>query len=336
MKWNRLGCWALGMAIGGSLAGGALAESTASKRIAFSNSYAGNSFRQAMLESWEHVAARAIAAGKIKAAPVFTTADNSATEQAAQIQDLVLQGFDAIVVNAASPTALNGAIKKACQAGVVVVSFDGVVTEPCAYRVTHNYREFGVEEMRYIGEALPNGGNVLELRGIAGTFIDNEVSEGVHDTLKSMPKFKLVSSVYGNWNPVDSQKAVAGVLPSLSKVDAVLNSAGGTGVIRAFEIAGRPLPVMTLGNQYDELSWWQQRKRNTGFDTRSAGANPGIASFAFWVAQQALEGRKMPKDIDVPFLVVAPEALDSTLAGMKPGGNVTQDYTLDNVSDALR
>jgi len=288
-----------------------------------------------MLESWEHVAAQAIAAGKIKAAPVFTTADNSATEQAAQIENLVLQGFDAIVVNAASPTALNGAIKKACQAGVVVVSFDGIVTEPCAYRVTHNYRNFGEEQMRYLSDALPNGGNVLELRGIAGTYIDNEVSEGVHDALKSMPKFKLVASVYGNWNPVDSQKAVAGVLPSLSKVDVVLNAGGGTGVIRAFEIAGRPVPLVTLGNQYDELSWWQE-KRGTGYNTRSAGANPGIASFAFWVAQQALEGRKMPKDIEVPFLVVTPEALDSTLEGMKPGGNVTQDFTLDNVSNAMR
>ena len=33
----------------------------------------------------------------------FTTAENQVTEQAAQIQNLILQGYDAIVVNAASP-----------------------------------------------------------------------------------------------------------------------------------------------------------------------------------------------------------------------------------------
>lgn len=30
------------------------------------------------------------------------------------------------------PDALNGAVKEACDAGVIVVSFDGIVTEPCA------------------------------------------------------------------------------------------------------------------------------------------------------------------------------------------------------------
>ena len=31
--------------------------------------------------------------------------------------------------------ALNGAVKEACDAGVIVVSFDGIVTEPCAWRI---------------------------------------------------------------------------------------------------------------------------------------------------------------------------------------------------------
>ncbi|MGO8070698.1 hypothetical protein AB9E28_35110, partial [Rhizobium leguminosarum] len=40
------------------------------------------------------------------AADPFTTAENQATEQAAKIQNMILQGYDAIVLNAASPTAL--------------------------------------------------------------------------------------------------------------------------------------------------------------------------------------------------------------------------------------
>jgi ribose transport system substrate-binding protein len=56
-------------------------------------------------------------AGIVAAADAFTTAENSATEQAAQIQNMILQGYDAIVINAASPTALNGAVKEACDAG---------------------------------------------------------------------------------------------------------------------------------------------------------------------------------------------------------------------------
>jgi len=44
----------------------------------------------------------------VAAADAFTTAENQATEQAAQIQNMILQGYDAIVVNAASPTAIDG------------------------------------------------------------------------------------------------------------------------------------------------------------------------------------------------------------------------------------
>ena len=76
------------------------------------------------------------AAGRIvAAADPFTTSENQVTEQAAQIQNLILQGYNAIVINAASPDALNGAVKQACDAGIIVVSFDGIVTEPCAWRI---------------------------------------------------------------------------------------------------------------------------------------------------------------------------------------------------------
>ena len=113
------------------VAGGAVAG-TADKKIALSNNYAGNSWRQSMLKSWDKVTKQAVADGIVAAADPFTTSENQVTEQAAQIQNLILQGYNAIVINAASPDALNGVVKQACDAGIIVVSFDGIVTEPCA------------------------------------------------------------------------------------------------------------------------------------------------------------------------------------------------------------
>jgi ribose transport system substrate-binding protein len=309
----------------------AIAADTGDKRIAFSNNFAGNTFRQAMLQSWQRVSSKAVAAHQIKDAPIFTTAQNQVTEQASQIQNLILQGYDAIVVNAASPTGLNGVVKQACAAGIVVVSFDGIVTEPCAYRVTFDYKKLGVDQASFLGSIFPNGANVLEVRGIAGTFIDNDVSAGVHEALGKMPGFKIVGSVYGNWSAVDSQQAVASVLPSIPKIDAVLASGGGTGIIQAFEVAKRPYPLITMGNQYDELAWWQKRRDSSGYLTRSAAANPGITSFAFYVAQQALAGRDMPKDITVPFLTVEQATLDAAIKTTEPGAMAMRDYTLDDV-----
>ena len=126
-----------------TFAAGAANADTKDKKIAFSNNYAGNSWRQAMLKSYDAVTKKAVADGVVAAADVFTTSENQVTEQAAHIQNLILQGYDAIVINAASPDALNGPIKQACDAGIIVVSFDGIVTEPCAWRVVVDFKDMG-------------------------------------------------------------------------------------------------------------------------------------------------------------------------------------------------
>ena len=49
---------------------------TSGKKIALSNNYAGNSWRQAMLKSWEKVTSKAVADGVVAEAPAFTTAES--------------------------------------------------------------------------------------------------------------------------------------------------------------------------------------------------------------------------------------------------------------------
>src|SRR6201989_1235111 len=131
---------------------------TKNMRIGFSNNYAGNSWRQAMLKSYDIVTKKAVADKVVAAADVFTTADKEVPSQAAQIQNLILQGYNAIVINAASPNALNGAIKQACAAGIVVAPFDGIVTEPCAYRVVVDFKKMGAEEIEFLAKKHPEGG----------------------------------------------------------------------------------------------------------------------------------------------------------------------------------
>ena len=128
--------------------------------------------------SYDIVTKKAVADKVVAAADVFTTADKEVPTQAAQIQNLILQGYDAIVINASSPDALNGAIKQACDAGIVVVSFDGIVTEPCAWRVVVDFKDMGRQEVEQMAKFQPKGGNLLEIRGLAGTSIDEAIHAG--------------------------------------------------------------------------------------------------------------------------------------------------------------
>jgi ribose transport system substrate-binding protein len=313
------------------VAGAAIAD-TSGKRIALSNNYAGNSWRQAMLQSWGKVTKPAVEAGIVAAADAFTTAENQATEQAAQIQNMILQGYDAIVLNAASPTALNGAVKEACDAGITVVSFDGIVTEPCAWRIAVDFKGMGKSEIDYLKTALPNGGKLLEIRGLAGVFVDDEISAGIHEGVAENPQFEIVGSVHGDWAQDVAQKAVAGILPSLPAdiVGVVTQGGDGYGAAQAFAAAGRPTPLIIMGNRQDELKWWKEQKDANGYATMSVSIAPGVSTLAFWVAQQILDGKEVPKDLVVPFLRIDQDNLEANLETTAEGGVANVEYSQED------
>ena len=262
-------------AAAGLFAAPALAD-TSKMKIAFSNNYAGNSWRQAMLKSYDIVTKKAVADGIVAAADVFTTADKEVPTQAAQIQNLILQGYNAIVINAASPDALNGAIKQACDAGIVVVSFDGIVTEPCAYRVVVDFKDMGKQEVEHMAKFQPKGGNLLEIRGL-GRDLDRRLrsTPAFVEGVKAHPDFKIVASVTGDWDQTTAQKAVATVLPSLPPIVGVVDQGGdGYGAAQAFAAAGKPRPTIIEGNRQDELRGGRSRRTRTAMRPGPARSRP--------------------------------------------------------------
>ncbi|MCB1493224.1 MAG: substrate-binding domain-containing protein [Rhodobiaceae bacterium] len=327
----------LGLLTAALLASAAHAD-TADKRIAFSNNYAGNSWRQAMLKSYDIVTQKAVADGVVAAADVFTTADQEVPTQAAQIQNLILQGYDAIVINASSPDALNGAVEQACEAGIVVVSFDGIVTAPCAYRVVVDFKAMGKEEVAQMAKFQPEGGNLLEIRGLAGTSIDQQIHEGILEGVAENPQFKIVNSVTGNWDQTTAQKAVATVLPSLPDIVGIVDQGGdGYGAAQAFAAAGRPRPTIIMGNRQDELQWWKEQKEKDGYQTWSASIAPGVSTLAFWVAQQVLDGRTdIPHDLLVPYLAFTQDDFETELPNIPVGGVASHEYTQEESLAAIK
>ncbi len=320
-----------------AIAGSALAG-TGDKKIAFSNNYAGNSWRQAMLKSYDIVTQKAVQDKIVGAADVFTTADKEVPTQAAQIQNLILQGYNAIVIDAGSPDALNGAVKQACDAGVVVVSSDGIVTEPCAWRVVVDFKAMGQEEVAQMAKFQPQGGNLLEIRGLAGTSIDDAIHAGILEGVKAHPQFKIVGSVTGDWDQTTAQKAVATVLPSLPPIVGVVDQGGdGYGAAQAFAAAGKPRPTIIMGNRQDELEWWKQQKAKDGYKTWSASIAPGVSTLAFWVAQQVLDGNtKIPHDLLVPYLAFTQDDFEAELPKIPTGGVASHEYSQADAIAAIK
>jgi ribose transport system substrate-binding protein len=311
---------------------------TSDKRIGFSNNYAANSWRQAMLKSWDELAQQVVGDGVVAAADVRTTAQNDATLQQQQISDMILEGYDAIVINAANPESLNSVVEEACAQGIPVVSFDGIVTAECAYRVGVDFVDMGYQEIVFLADKLPEGGKLLEIRGLAGTSIDEQISEGIHKGVAEFPQFEIVGSVHGDWAQDVAQQAVSGILPSLPEdiVGVVTQGGDGYGAAQAFAEAGRPRPIIIMGNRQDELAWWKEQKDLDGYETTSLSIAPGTSTAAFWVAQQLLAGAEdIPHDLVVPYLRWDQDDFEAALAEMEPGDVGTKTYTLEEMRQVI-
>ncbi len=199
---------------------------------------------------------------------IFTTADKEVPTQAAQVQNLILQGYDAIVINAASPDALNGAIKQACDAGIVVVSFDGTVTEPCAYRVVVDFKDMASRKSNRWPSSSPRAAicwNSVALPAPLSTMPSMPASSKRCSPSRVQDR-RLGDRRLGSDHP--RRRRVATILPSLPDVVGIVDQGGdGYGAAQAFAAAGKPRPTIIMGNRQDELQWWKEQKDKDGYQT---------------------------------------------------------------------
>jgi len=281
--------------------------------IALSNAYYGNTWRHQMVEAFEAAAKQAKAAGKI-ADYIVVNGDQSVAEQNSQIAELILKGVDAIAVDAASETADNGVIEKACKAGIKVVSFDSIASAPCNYQLNFDFKGYKKAEAEWVFKKLGGKGNVLQVRGVKGSAPDHDMYEAQEAALKEFPDIKVVATVYGQATASVAQSAIANILPSLPHIDAVLGQGGSDdfGIAQAFEQFGGPYknkpPIIEGGGSTDFIKWWAAQAKN-GYETISMNTTPGIGGAAFWLALEMVKGAKPPKLMIMPVATVTQENL---------------------------
>jgi ribose transport system substrate-binding protein len=276
--------------------------------IALSNNFLGNSWRQQMVAEFTTVASVAQSQGLIGGFTVLN-ADNTVGQQIAQLNGLILRRVGAICLDAASPTALNGVIAKAHQAGIPVISFDGVVTSPYSYNLYYDFAVLGRQTAKYIVNRLHGHGNVIVMRGVAGTIIDDEIHQAEVQVLSQYPSIRVVATLYANWDNATSQNVVARVIPSLPGVDGVLANGGGFGIAKAFANAHENIPIIYLANSGSELGWWSKEYSRNGYTTESMSSSPGVSTAAFWVAVGLLNGLKIPRQLKMEFLGITQQDL---------------------------
>ena len=299
--------------------------------IGLSNSYYGNTWRKQMVDSFTTVAEEAKAAGYIKDY-VIQNGDGSVNAQIAQINSFILEGVDAICINAASSTALNSVLDKAVEAGIPVIAFDSTVEDENVYCMDFDFAGSYYTMGDYMAKVNDYKGNVVVVRGVSGSAPDELMFSGYSKVLEEHPDLKVIATVLGEADATVAQEEFTKILPSLDKVDMIFNQGGDTyGIIQAFEQAGLEVPVMSGDNSAEFINWWLQQE---GYDTLSMRAAPACGSAAFWAALNILNGAEVPKKMDLALSVITNDMADQ-FTDMEAGSIAGADWTNEQVVEQI-
>jgi ribose transport system substrate-binding protein len=267
-------------------------------RIALANGFIANTWRIQMIQTAKAFAAQPDIAAQLKEFKVVSTGEDVAAQIAA-INNFIDSGFDAIVVNAQNPSAFKPVIKRANDAGVILVAFDNILDSEDAINVDVDQKGLGVYWGQWLAKHIPNGGKVLEVRGVSGTSVDRDRHDGIHQALDATGKKWDVVEVYGKWDDPTAQKVSADAIAVQKHFDGITAQGGDTGVVQALIDAKHPM-VPFGGETENGFRKFCAKLADQGLKCSSGGTGPAQVAVAIKVALAALQGQVVPQSVKLP------------------------------------
>ena len=271
-------------------------------RIALANGYIANTWRIQMIQTAKAYANQPDVKAKLKEFKVVSTGED-VPAQISAINNFIDAGYDAIVVNAQNPTAFGPVIKRAKEAGVILVAFDNILDTEDAIDVDVDQKGLGVLWAKWLAAHLPDGGKILEVKGVAGTSVDTDRHNGIHETLDATGKPWKITEVVGKWDDGVAQKATADAIATNGPFDGITAQGGDTGVVQAMIDAGHKM-VPFGGETENGFRKFCASMSDKGLKCSSAGTGPAQVAVAIKTAITALEGGVVPQSVKLPLAIV--------------------------------
>jgi ribose transport system substrate-binding protein len=318
----------------------AQAESASAEKykIFLSMSYIGN--------DWQAEAAnmvKAMAISKDMADKVdlqVQVAGPNAQRQIQQINAMVQAGAKAIVVYPISPTALNAAVKNACNKGVIIIAYDGAIDEPCAYNVTINQEEAGRVTAEWLVKKLNGKGNIVVITGVPGTSVDTLRTKAAKEVFAKSPDIHIVAEAVGMWSQAVARTELSKILAThnWNEINGLWMQVG-CYTANAMQLeAGKKttelLPCAGEGSNGGRIQMLPADAKVEGGESPYApmgaprisyASPPYSGALALKLAVQKLEGKDIPKLTTLPLPIVTNETIKYCETGswdeMKAGCN---------------
>ncbi len=299
----------LGLAAASGLAGFARPAWAEGKKfkIALSNSYIGNKWRIEMENVFRGALQMEPYASQVEGS--WFNSGNDVSKQSQQLSNLIAERVDAILIDAASPTGLNGILQQATARGILCIAFDNLVTAPSVLTVNISQFDLGKTLAEWLVKKLGGQGNVIMVTGVAGTQVDEDRNKGAESVWAKNPGIKVVNRYTGMWDSSTAERNTAAILPSMPKIDGIWCQGGTDGVLKAFISANRtPLPP-TAGeceNGFRKFMLGYMGQKVSGI---SIGSPPFLSVVSLELARRVLSGTYPKKNVDIPLAIVTDETV---------------------------
>lgn len=285
-------------------------------RIGFSDNFAGNAFKTQLVAEMQYAADQ----DKSDVSSItITDANNSTDTQISQINDLLTKGIDILLVDATSSTALNGAIQRAWQQGVLVVSLDSEVRSEHALIVNTDNTEFGKIGGKWLAGKLKSGDDIVTLDGTSGVPVNQQRLDGALGALKPAG-INIVGSADTDWDQAKGQTAAANLLSAHPEIKGIYSQGGAPslGALNAIHQRGSALIPITGEGNNGFLKAWKKLKDSSGWESIAPSNPPSLGASALKEGIKAIRGTDPGPRVKIDLPVITQDTLDSIVRPNMP------------------
>lgn len=223
----------------GAAPAGTSNESSDSVKIGLSVSTLNNPFFVTLSES-----AKA-KAQELEAAIVVVDAQDNASKQASDIEDLIQQKVSLIIINPVDSAAVASAVEAANAAGIPVITVDRSSDggEVVSHIASDNVAG-GALAGAYVAELVGEGAKVAELEGVAGSSAARDRGQGFNEAVAG--KLDVVAKQTANFNRAEGLTVMENILQANPDITAVFahNDEMALGALEAIAAAGKDIQVV--------------------------------------------------------------------------------------------
>ncbi|WHH60372.1 substrate-binding domain-containing protein [Petroclostridium sp. X23] len=295
-------------------------------KIAFSNSYVGNSWRSESVKIFDSYAEQLKQAGEVSEY-YSSSSGNDPQAQINEIRNLMSKGYDAILVNAASPTALAPVLEEAVDRGIVIVAFDNTVDSDKIYNVNTDQVEFGRIAAKWLMDQIGGEGNILMISGIEGTTVSRDRVQGYNEVLDEHPNVKVLQMGYGKWDDAATSVVINNMLAAHKSkgIVGILTEGGGENAI--FEaLKQHNIDPSTVPMTGEMTNGFFRHMKEDGVKGIAVGQPPYLSAASIDVALKALKGEQVDKLTLIPIPNATYEEVEKYYAPGQPD-NFFVDWT---------